>query len=47
MSSKIIFYRNKKVTFVNINDDGTVSLKHEDGTQISCDEGEQLEWLFL
>ena len=46
-SSKSLFYRNKDVTFVSINDDGTVSLRHEDGTQISCDEGEQLDWLFL
>ena len=46
-SSKSIFYRNKEVTFVNINDDGTVLLEYEDGTQISCDEGEQLDWLFF
>ena len=37
----------KKVNFENINDDGTISLRNEDGTHISCDEGEQLNWLFL
>ena len=46
-SSKWLFYRKDKVNFENINDDGTVSLRNEDGTHISCDEGEQLNWLFL
>ena len=46
-SSKGLFYRKDKVNFENINDDGTVSLSNEDGIQMSCDEGEQLNWLFL
>ena len=46
-SSRGLFYRKDKVNFENINDDGTISLRNEDGTHISCDEGEQLNWLFL
>ena len=42
-----LFYRNTEVKLKRINLDGTIELISRTGEDITCDEGEHLEWSFL
>ena len=46
MSCSSIIYRNKTVSLQKVNTDLTVSLITDEGEQFTCDETEDLIWLF-
>ena len=46
MSCKSVLYKNRKVDFILLNEDGTLLLKDEEGTVLNIRDGEELIWAF-
>ena len=41
-----VFYRNKKVDFLSLNEDGTLIVEDVEGQMVNVLDGEELNWVF-